>query len=158
MGPISANLQLSDCNVHFPWLTPNQTGRLAVSCNIIWLWFTVQGLQKRTHRLWYSWAILFPGDTTTKTCLSRLRETKIWESNLWCWAPQDSGQRMTAQVRPINDCNYRSLILSEGRLASKNLQLSDSLIYICSYAPDGYQKLRQTGRLTVGRNVTVTLT
>jgi hypothetical protein len=78
---------------------------------------------------------IFFGDINTVFLSSRLGDFRIWDSKIWKWVPRDSDSQ--------NSC------------AAKGHQ---QLTVIEIWAQDGRLTERQTGRLTFGQNIRLTLT
>jgi hypothetical protein len=102
----------------------------------------------------YDWAIL--GDINTGTWPSRLDGFQIWDRKI--------RSRGTTRTRewlrwrgPAVIINGRPVLSSESA-PNINKPTTVWLIEIWSWAPDGCLTPRQTGRLAVGRNITLTLT
>jgi hypothetical protein len=109
----------------------------------------------RTHTYW---ATLLLGDINTGTWPSRLGESQIWDSKMWPWVPWDLNPRITALSRTSSNCKWPTRpIVSVGAPPQQTCN-SLTVIKIWSWAPDGCLTPRQTGWLTVGRNITLTLT
>jgi hypothetical protein len=114
---------------------------------------------KREPSAWgYNWATLFLGDINTGTWPSRLAESRIWASKICSWLPRDWDPRMTALARASRNCKWQTRPLVREGAPHKQTCNCLTVIHIWSWAPDGYLTPRQTGQLTVGRNVTLTLT
>jgi hypothetical protein len=112
---------------------------------------------KREPSAWgYNWATLFLGDIDTATWPSRLGESRIWDTKIWLWVPRDSDLRITALARASS--NFKRRIPSLVGESAPHQQTCNCLTVIKMryWAPDGWLTPRQTGRLTVDRNITLT--
>jgi hypothetical protein len=100
---------------------------------------------------------MFLVDINTGTWTSKLGEFRIWGNKIWFWVPRNSGPRITAPVRASNNCKRQ--IRPPGREGATYQQTHYCLTIIknWSWAPDGCLTPRKTDRLTVGRNITMTL-
>jgi hypothetical protein len=121
------------------------------------LW-VVGGDEKEPSAWWYNWATLFLGVINTGTWLSRLGKPQIWESKIWSRVPRDSDPRMTALVRTSSNRRQQTSSLVRDSAPHQQTRKCLSVTKVWSYAPDGCLTPRQTGQLTVGRNITLTLT
>jgi hypothetical protein len=81
----------------------------------------------------------------------RKGKSRIWDSKIWSRVPRDSDPRMTALTRTSSNC--KRPVLSSERAPHINKLATSWLITIWLYAPDGCFIPRQTGRLTVSRNI-----
>jgi hypothetical protein len=102
----------------------------------------------------YNWVTLFLEDINMGTWSSRLGESRIWDAKI-LWVPHDLDLRMTALVRPSSKRKLQTHPVREG---APHQETSNSLtvIKIWSWATDGCQTPRQTGRLSIGFNITLT--
>jgi hypothetical protein len=87
----------------------------------------------------------------------RLGEYQIWDIKIWSWVSEDSDQRMTALARTSSSCKWQTHPLVREEAPHQQTRNCLTVIKICSWAPDGCLTPRQTGRLTVGRNIILTL-
>jgi hypothetical protein len=127
------------------WLTISRK----VTLTLTWLW-----RDEREPSAWgHDWATLFLGDVNTGTWSSRLGESQIWDSKIWSRVPRDSNQRIIALARTSSNCKQqtRSLV----KESDPHQQTRNCLTVI--KAPDGSLTPKQTGRLPVGCNVTLTV-
>jgi hypothetical protein len=88
----------------------------------------------------------------------RKGKSRIWDSTLWSRVPRESDPKMSALERARSNCKRQTRPLV--RQGASHQQTSNYLtvIKIWSWAPDECFIPRQTGRQTVGRNMTLTLT
>jgi hypothetical protein len=77
---------------------------------------------------------------------------------MWSCVPWDSDLRMTAPSRASSNCKRQTRPLIREGASHQQIRNCLAVIKIWSWAPDGCLTPRQTGRLTVGRNITLTLT
>jgi hypothetical protein len=116
----------------------------------------VGGDEKEPGAWGYNWAILFLGDTNTGTGRSRLGESRIWHNKIWSWFALDSDPRMTALTRPSSNCKRQTRALVREGAPHKETRsyLTDNknLVLGLKWVLD----TRQTGQLTVDRNITLT--
>jgi hypothetical protein len=105
----------------------------------------------------YNWATLFLRDINMGIWPSMLGQSKIRDSKILSWVLWDSDPRMSALARPSSCKLWTHPLVREciPHLSTCNLL---TLIQIWSRKPDGCLTPWQTGRLTVGRNITLTLT
>jgi hypothetical protein len=99
-----------------------------------------------------SWGI------NTGTWSSRLRKYRIWDSNILSWVPRDSDPRMTALARSSSNCKRQTRPLVRKGAPHQQTRNCLRVTKIWSWNPRWGLTSRQTGRLTVGRNVTMTST
>jgi hypothetical protein len=108
-----------------------------------------------------NWATLFLGEINTGAWLTRFGEFQNWETKIWLWIPRYSGTRKTALARPSNDWVLEILpTVREGIPTWTNSWLSKNNFKIRrNWLRDSDECLvpRETGRLTVGRDMTLTL-
>jgi hypothetical protein len=97
------------------------------------------------------------GDLNTGTWSSRLGESRIWDGKIWSWVPRDSDPRITALARPSSNSKWQIHPLVREGTPHQQTRNCLTVIKIWSCAPDGGLTPRQTGRLTVCRNITLTL-
>jgi hypothetical protein len=76
---------------------------------------------------------------------------------MWSCVSRDSDPRMTALARTSNNCKRQTRPLVREGALHRHIRNCLAVIKICSWAPDGGVTPRQTGRLTVGRNITLSL-
>jgi hypothetical protein len=67
----------------------------------------VGGDEQGTQCLGYNRATLLLEDINTVAWLSRLGESRIWDSKMWSWVPRDSALRMTGLARTNSNVNDR---------------------------------------------------
>jgi hypothetical protein len=93
---------------------------------------------------------------------SRRRQRKgkfrIWDSKIWSRFPRDSDPRMTALARTSSNCKRQTRTMARERAPRQQTCKWLTVIKIWSYAPGGCCIPRQTGRLTVGRNIRLSQT
>jgi hypothetical protein len=113
----------------------------------------VGGDEREPSTWWYNCATLSLGDINTETWSSRLGESPIWDSKIW-----NSDPRMTALAR-FSNCKRQTRPLVIGGAPHQQTRncLTAKKKKNWSCAPDGGLTPRQTGRLIVGRNITLTL-
>jgi hypothetical protein len=116
------------------------------------------GLESEPSAQGYNWPTLFLGDINTGTWPSRLRESQIWDSKIGSRVPRDSDPRMTALARISSNCKRQTRSLVRESAPHQQTRNCLTAIKIWSSDPDVCLTPRQTGRLTVGRNITLTLT
>jgi hypothetical protein len=75
-------------------------------------------------------------------------ETRIWDSKIWSWVPRDFYQRVTVLAKV-------SYIINDSQVITSNCSTATQIL---AWVPDGGLTPRHTGRLTVGRNTTLTST
>jgi hypothetical protein len=88
---------------------------------------------------------------------SRIRAFQIWDSKIWLCVLRDPDSRMIAQARFSSNCKlWIRPLVREGVLYQ---QTRNCLILIStlSLARDECLRAKQTDRLTVGRDITLTL-
>jgi hypothetical protein len=83
----------------------------------------------------------------------RKGKSRIWDSKIWSRVPQDSDPRMTELARISSNCKRKTRPLVRDSAPHQETRKCRTLIKFWSYAPDGCFIRRQTGRLTVGRNI-----
>jgi hypothetical protein len=112
--------------------------------------------KKGTQCLGYNWDTLFLGDINTGTSPSRFGESRIWDSKIWSWVPWYSDPRMTTLARASS--NFKRQNRSLVRQDAPDQQTHNSLTVIkTDLGPQiGCLTPRQTGQLTVGRDITLT--
>jgi hypothetical protein len=109
----------------------------------------VRGDEKGTRGLGvYNWATLFLGDINMGTWASRLGEPRI--------SDKDSDPRTTALANANSNCKRQTRPLVREGGPHQQTRKCLILIKIWSWTPDGCMTRRQTGRLTVRRNITLT--
>jgi hypothetical protein len=82
------------------------------------------------------------------------------DSKIWSWVLRDFDPRVPALARPKSNCTckLRRLILSSEKVTHiKKPAIVKQKTKTWSWVPDGSPTPRRTGRLTVGRNVALTL-
>jgi hypothetical protein len=125
------------------------------TCNVA---LRIVGGEKREPCAWeYNRATLFLEDINIGTWSSGSGESRIWDSKIWSWSPRDSNPRMTAIARTSNSCKQTRPLVREGAPHQETRNCL-TVIIIWSWAPGRCLTPEQTGRLTVGSNVTLTLT
>jgi hypothetical protein len=89
----------------------------------------------------------------------RKGKSRIWDSKSWSRVPRDSDPRVTALARASSNCKRqtRSLVRERERAPYQQTRNCLTVIKIWSLTPDGCFIRRQTGRLTVGRNIRLRL-
>jgi hypothetical protein len=94
--------------------------------------------------------------------LSRRRPRKwksgIWGSKIYSRVPRDSYTRMTALARASSKCKRQTRPLVRDSVPQQQTCNSLKVIKIWSSVSNGRLTSRQTGRLPVGRNITLILT
>jgi hypothetical protein len=117
------------------------------------------GVTKREPSAWgYNSATMFLKDKNMGTWPSKLVESLIWDSKIWPWLPRDSNPRMTALATASSNCKRQTPpLVWEGapQEQDRNCHTSNKDLVV---SPDGCFAPRQTGRLTVGLNIILTLT
>jgi hypothetical protein len=88
----------------------------------------------------------------------RKGKPRIWDSKIWPRILQDSDPKMTALARTSSNCKQQTRPLVREGAPDQQTRNCQTIIKIWSLAPNGCFVPRQTGRLTVGRNITLTLT
>jgi hypothetical protein len=83
----------------------------------------------------------------------RKGKSQIWDNKIWSRVPRDSEPRMTALAIASNDCKRQTRPLVRERAPYQQTRKNIAVIKIWSYASGGRFIPRQTGRLTVGRNI-----
>jgi hypothetical protein len=87
---------------------------------------------------------------------------KNWDNKIWSWVPQDWDPRETELARPAAKVNYRPVLSSERDLQYNKPPNCPKKISRWKKnwlrVPDDCMSPRRTGRLTVGRNIILTLT
>jgi hypothetical protein len=159
--------------------TPRRTDWLTVSCNLtltltLTKWVSSEAVRgsnrcggglEYLHRSpaktepniwWCNWATLFLGDINMGPWTSRFGESRIWVSKIWSWFPRDSDLRMTALARTNSNCKRQTRPLVREGLPHQQTSNCLTVIKIVSWVPDGCLSPRQTGRMTVCRNITLT--
>jgi hypothetical protein len=103
------------------------------------------------------WAYLFLGSINTGIFPSRLGDSWVWDSKIRSWNPRDSDRRMTALTRISS--NFKRQVRPLIQRGCPHQQIRNCMIIIktWSWAQNGCFIPRQTGRLTVGCNITLTL-
>jgi hypothetical protein len=86
-----------------------------------------------------------------------LEESPIWDSKIWSWVPRDSDPRMNALARASSNCKRQTRDFLREDAPHQQTRNCLTVIKIWSWAPDGCLTPRQTDRLTVGRNITLTM-
>jgi hypothetical protein len=104
----------------------------------------------------YNWATLFLRHIHTGSWPLRLGESRIWDSKIWQRVPRDTDLKMTALARTSSNCIRQTRPLVREGAVHQQTHNSQTVTKIWSWAPDGCLTPRQTGRLTVGRNITWT--
>jgi hypothetical protein len=105
----------------------------------------------------YNRATLFLGEINTGIWPSRLGESQIWNCKIWPWFPRDSNPRMTVLAKTRSNCKLQTRPVVRQRAPHQPTRNSLTVTKIWSWAQDGCLTPRQTGRLDVGRNITLTL-
>jgi hypothetical protein len=95
---------------------------------------------------------MFLRDINTETWPSRLGES--WDSKIWTYVPQVSDRRMTVLVRNSSNCKWQTCPHVREGAPHQHTHNCLAVTKIWSLAPDGGFTPRQTGQLTVGRNIT----
>jgi hypothetical protein len=88
----------------------------------------------------------------------RKGKSQIWDSKMWSRVPRDSDPRKTTLVRASSDCKWQSCPLIRETAPYQQTRNCLTVMKIWSWDPDGCIIPRQTGRLTVGRNIRLRLT
>jgi hypothetical protein len=84
-------------------------------------------------------------------------KSQIWDSKIGSWVPRGSNSRMTALARASSNCKRQTRPLVRESVPHQQTNNCLTVIKIWSEAPDGCFIPRQTGRLTVGRNIRLRL-
>jgi hypothetical protein len=87
----------------------------------------------------------------------RKEKSRIGDSKIWPRVPWDSDPRMTALKRARNSCKRQTRPLVRESAPLEQTRNCLAVTKIWSYAPEGCFIPRQTGRLTVGRNIRLRL-
>jgi hypothetical protein len=87
----------------------------------------------------------------------RKGKSRIWDSKIWSRVPWDSDPRMTALARTSSNCKRQTHSLVRESAPHQQTRNCLTVIKIWSWSPDGCFIPRQTGRLTVGRNIRLRL-
>jgi hypothetical protein len=88
----------------------------------------------------------------------RKGKSRIWDSKMWSWVPLDSDPRMIALASANSTCKRQTRPLARESAPHEKTRNCLTVTKIWSWAPDGCFIPRHTGWLTVGRNITLTLT
>jgi hypothetical protein len=89
---------------------------------------------------------------------SRLRESWIWDSKIWLCVQRVLTLKMTALTRSSSSCKRHAHPLVREDVPHQQTLNYLTVIKIWSWTQDGGLTPGQTGRLTIGRKVTMTLT
>jgi hypothetical protein len=84
-------------------------------------------------------------------------KSRIWDSKVWSPVPRDSDPRMTALARTSSNCKRETRPLVRESAPHQQTHNCLAIIKIWLWAPDGCFIPRETGRLTVGRNIRLRL-
>jgi hypothetical protein len=95
-----------------------------------------------------------PAATDTNEVITR---TLGADSKIWSRVPRESDPRMTALARISSNCKRQTRSLVRESALYKQTSNWLTIIKIWAYATDGCFVPRQTDRLTVGRNISLTL-
>jgi hypothetical protein len=118
-----------------PYQMGNPIYGLEVGSNTSTVALRVMGGEKRGTQCWgYNWTTLFLWDINTATWPSRLGESRIWDSKIWSWVPQESDLRMTALARTNCNCKLQTcpLVRESNKPATdsnKNLLVSPRWVH-----------------------------
>jgi hypothetical protein len=83
----------------------------------------------------------------------RKGKSRIWDSKTWSRVPRDSDPKISAPVKASSNCKRQTRPLVRESAPYKQSRNCRTVIKIWSQAPDGCFIPRQTGRLTVVRNI-----
>jgi hypothetical protein len=86
------------------------------------------------------------------------KEPILCGSKVWSWVPLDLNPGMTALSRNSISCKRQTRTFVREGAPHQQTRKCLTVTKICSWAPDGSLTPRYTGRLTVGRNISLTLT
>jgi hypothetical protein len=89
--------------------------------------------------------------------MRRKGKSRMWDSKIWSRVPRDSDPRKTALARASSNCKRQIRPLVREGAPNQQTCNCQTIIKIWSLAPDGCFIPRQTGRLTVGRNIRLRL-
>jgi hypothetical protein len=81
----------------------------------------------------------------------------IWGSKIWPWVPRDLDLRTIVLARASSNCKQQTCTLAREGAPHQQTHNHLTVMKIWSKVPDGCFIPRQTGRLIVGRNMTLTL-
>jgi hypothetical protein len=87
----------------------------------------------------------------------RKGKCRIWDSKIWPRVLRDSDLKMTALARASSNCKRQIRPLIRQCASNQQTRNCQTIIKIWSQAPEGCFIPRQTGRLTVGRNIRLRL-
>jgi hypothetical protein len=102
-----------------------------------------------------------PGGITGPPCfwsIYRLGESRIWDNKIWSGVPRDLDQSISALVRTTSSCKQQTGSVFREGASHQHTRNCLSVMKAWSWASDGCLTPRQTDLLTVGRNVSLTLT
>jgi hypothetical protein len=88
----------------------------------------------------------------------RKGKSRIWDNKIWSRVSRDSDPKMTALARVRSSCKRQNRPLVTEDAAHQETRTCMTVIEIWSWALSGGLTRRQTSRLTVGRNIILTLT
>jgi hypothetical protein len=83
----------------------------------------------------------------------RKGKSRIWDNKIWSQVPRDSDPRMAALARVSSNFKRQTRHLIRESVSHQQIRNCLTVIQIWLYAPYGCFIPRQTGRLTVGRNI-----
>jgi hypothetical protein len=112
--------------------------------------------RKGTQCLGYNWDTPFLGGYKYGYLAPMLGEYRIWDSKIWSLVPEDTDQRMTALAKARSNCKWQTHPLITKGAPHQQTRKCVTVTKIWFWAPDGCLTPRKTGRLTVGRNMTLT--
>jgi hypothetical protein len=84
-------------------------------------------------------------------------KSEIWDSKIWSWIPRDWDLRMNALARARSNCKRQTHPLVRESAPHQQTRNCLIVIQIWPWAPAGCFIPRETGRLTVGRNIRLRL-
>jgi hypothetical protein len=87
----------------------------------------------------------------------RKGKSRIWDSKIWPRVPRESDPKRTALAKERSNSKRQTRPLVREGAPHQQTRSCLTVIKIWSYAPDGCFIPRQTGRLTVGRNIRLRL-
>jgi hypothetical protein len=92
------------------------------------------------------------------SCRRQKGKAEIWDSKIWSRVPHDSDPKMAVLAKASSNCKQQTHPLVRESAPHQQVCSCLTVIKIWSYVPDGCFIPRQTGRLSMGHNITLTLT
>jgi hypothetical protein len=89
--------------------------------------------------------------------MRRKEKSRIWDSKIYSRVPGESEPKRTALARTRRNCKRRTGPLVRESAPHEQTRNCLTVIRIWSWAPDGCFIPKQTGRLIVGRNISLRL-